>query len=786
MDFLDGLVERITYYNAENGYTVLRLNARGTHGADLVTVVGTLPEITPGESLRLQGQWITNAQYGKQFKAEKCEQVLPATIEGLKKYLGSGLIKGVGPVTATRIVRRFGLDTLDVLDHSPERIREVLGIGPKRAAAIARAWDEQKSIKQVMLFLQGHGVNTGLAVKIYKQYGDAAIDLVQADPYRLAQDVYGIGFKTADKIAHDLGLPHDAPSRVAAGVVYTLSNFTDQGHVFAPQSLLIHDASELLEVQPDQVTTSLDTLLQTDQIKRETFYPIVGSLPKRQPPQSAQSIDEFLAADQAARTAPRTVPVTYTIGQPHPAASSTPGQQVLRDEPAIYLTPFYQGEVSVAKRLNAIIDSRLSRLGDLQHIDLQAALNELSSVVSNRPTARLSDQQQHAVRAALKNKVTVLTGGPGTGKTTSMRAVIDLLEKYQRRYALASPTGRAAKRLSQATDRPAKTIHRLLEYAPQEGFKRNAQNPLEVDLLVVDEASMIDLLLMNHVLKAVPLDAHLLLVGDVDQLPSVGAGDVLRDIIASERAAVIRLETIFRQALQSHIITNSHRINHGQLPITPPDANDFFFFVKQDPDEAAELIVDLVAARIPDKFGLKPADIQVLSPMYRSSTGVTALNAKLQERLNPPSPRKEERKLAGTLFRVGDRVMQARNNYDKDAYNGDLGYIAGIDRENQTLAVPIDDRPIEYVWSEADELALAYAVSVHKAQGSEYPAIVLPLFTQHYLMLQRNLLYTAITRAKQLVVLVGTRRAMAMAVKNNKPSERYSGLKERLVNLTTA
>jgi len=757
MDFLDGLVERITYYNAENGYTVLRLNARGH--SDLITVVGTLPEITPGESLRLQGQWNTNAQYGKQFKAEKCEQVLPATIEGLKKYLGSGLIKGVGPVTASRIVKRFGLETLDVLDHSPERIRSVLGIGPKRATAIARAWDEQKSIKQVMLFLQGHGVNTGLAVKIYKQYGDAAIDLVQADPYRLAQDVYGIGFKTADKIAHDLGLPHDAPSRVAAGVVYTLSNFTDQGHVFAPQSLLIHDASELLEVQPDQVTASLDVLLQTDQIRREVVYLTQEERQRPKAPSSSLIPARVLATDEAGRLA-------------HPSS--------LKEEPAIYLTPFFQGEKSVANRLNAIIDSRLSRLADLQHIDLQAALNELSSVISNRPTARLSDQQQQAVRAALKNKVTVLTGGPGTGKTTTMRAVIDLLEKFNHRYALASPTGRAAKRLSQATDRPAKTIHRLLEYSPQEGFKRNAQNPLEVDLLVVDEASMIDLLLMNHLLKAVPLDAHLLLVGDVDQLPSVGAGDVLRDIIASERAAVIRLDVIFRQAQQSHIITNSHRINRGQMPLTPQDANDFFFFVKEDPDEAAELIVDLVAARIPNKFGIKPADIQVLSPMYRSGTGVTALNAKLQERLNPPAPKKVERKLAGTLFRVGDRVMQTRNNYDKDAYNGDLGYITGIDLENQTLAVQIDDRPIEYEWSEADELALAYAVSVHKAQGSEYPAIVLPLFTQHYLMLQRNLLYTAITRAKQLVVLVGTRRALAMAVKNNKPSERYSGLKERL------
>ncbi len=777
MDFLDGLVERITYYNEENGYTVLRLTARGY--PDLVTVVGNLPEITPGESLRLQGQWMTNSQYGKQFKAEKCEQILPATIEGIKKYLGSGLIKGVGPVTASRIVKKFGTDTLDVLDHSPERIREVLGIGSKRTAAIAQAWDEQKSIKQVMLFLQSHGVSTGLAVKIYKQYGETSIDLVQADPYRLAQDIYGIGFKTADKIAHDLGLPHDAPSRVAAGVVYTLSNFTDQGHVFAPQSQLIHDASELLAVQPDQVTASLDTLIQSDQIKRDTIYPIVSSLPKRQPAQPEPSIDEFLAADQAAHTAP----VTYTIGQPKPLAALSPGQQALREEPAIYLTPFYHGEVSVAKRLNAIIDSKLSRLDNLQHLDLQAALNELSTVVSNRPTARLSDQQQQAVRTSLKSKVTVLTGGPGTGKTTTMRAVIDLLEKFNRRYALTSPTGRAAKRLSQATDRPAKTIHRLLEFAPGEGFKRNAQNPLEIDVLIVDEASMIDLLLMNHLLKAVPLDAHLLLVGDVDQLPSVGAGDVLRDVIDSGRAAVIRLDVIFRQAMNSHIITNSHRINRGQMPLTPKEADDFFFFVKEDPDEAAELIVDLVAARIPNKFGLKSTDIQVLAPMYRSSTGVTNLNTRLQEKLNPPSPKKPERKLAGTLFRVGDRVMQTRNNYDKDVYNGDMGYVTEIDLENQTLAVSIDDRSIEYEWNEADELALAYAVSVHKAQGSEYPVIVMPLLTQHYLMLQRNLLYTAITRARKLVVLVGSKRALGMAVHNNKPSERYSGLKERL-NLT--
>lgn len=741
MDFLEGVVERITYYNPENGYTVLRLSARGMPSTDLVTVVGALPEVTPGESLRLQGQWTTNAQYGKQFKADTCEQVLPATVEGMRKYLGSGLIKGVGPVTAQRIVKKFGADTLTILDQSPERIREVLGIGPKRAAAIAHAWEEQKSIKQVMVFLQSHGVTTGLAVKIYKQYGDAAIDLVQADPYRLAYDVHGIGFKTADKIAHDLGLPHDAPSRVAAGVVYTLSTLTDDGHVFAPQSRLIHDAAELLAVTPDQVAASFATLEQAAQIKRDVIY---------------------LTKDERRQT-----------------------ESGVKDETAIYLTPFYQGEVNVAKRLNTIIGSPQTRLADLRLRDFQEELIALSSTVADHPTARLSDQQREAVKAALTNKITVLTGGPGTGKTTTMRALIELLEKHHKRYALASPTGRAAKRLSQATNRSARTIHRLLEFAPAEGFKRNAQNPLDVDMLIVDEASMIDLLLMNHLLKAVPPDAHLLLVGDVDQLPSVGAGDVLRDIIASGRAAVIRLNVIFRQAQTSHIITNSHRINQGQMPFTPKDANDFFLFVKDDPDAAAELIVDLVAARIPAKFGLKPADIQVLSPMYRGATGVTNLNALLQAKLNPPAARKIERRLSGTLFRAGDRVLQTRNNYDKEVYNGDLGYVTAIDLENQTLSVSIDDRGVEYDWSEADELTLAYAISVHKAQGSEYPAVVMPLLTQHYLLLQRNLLYTGITRAKRLVVLVGSRRALAMAVKNNQPAQRYSGLAERLNKKTS-
>ena len=784
MDTLEGIVERITYYNEENGYSVLRLKPRGRAGpfaaeGGLVTIVGNLPEITPGESLKLRGQWTTHRDHGRQFKAETCEQVLPATVEGIKKYLGSGLIKGVGPVTAERIVKKFGLEALDVLDHHPERIREVLGVGSKRAEWIAEAWSDQKVIKQVMLFLQSHGVTTGLAVKIFKQYGDAAIDVVQRNPYQLAADIFGIGFKTADKIARDLGLPPDAPSRVAAGVTYTLSQSTDQGHVFLPQSMLVREASTLLEVKPEQVTATFDALEQADQIKREVIYPLIGSLPAERGRRPEPSADDLLAARAPAAEYP-------LVGERPPAQNSMPpearGIRALKEEPAIYLTPFYHGEVGVARRLTALIDSPVSRLRELANADWPGLLNDLDAVAGRHATARLSDTQREAVRTALipAGKVTVLTGGPGTGKTTTVHAIITLLERFGKKYALASPTGRAAKRLSEASGRPAKTIHRLLEFAPAEGFKRNEHTPLDIDMLIVDEASMIDLLLMNHLLKAVPPGAHVLLVGDVDQLPSVGAGDVLRDLIGSGRTAVVRLNVIFRQAQESLIVTNAHRINKGQMPITPKDGRDFFLFAKDDADQAAAMVVELVTKRIPDKFGLDPWDIHVLAPMYRGAAGVSALNANLQLALNPPSPKKTEQRLGGTLFRVGDRVMQTRNNYDKDVYNGDMGRVTGIDLENQTLSVKIDDRLVVYDWPEADELVPAYAVSVHKAQGSEYPAVVMTLLPQHYLMLQRNLLYTAITRAKRLCVIVGSRRALAMAVKNNQVAERYSGLQGRL------
>ena len=735
-DQLRGTVERVTYYSEETGYSVIRLNVPGQSG--LVTVVGNLPEVNPGESLRLEGQWTTHPQYGRQFKAERCEQVLPATAEGIKRYLGSGLVKGVGPVTAARIVQRFGSDTLRVLDEEPRRLREALGVGPKRAAAVAEAWEEQRHIREVMLFLQSHGVTTGLAVKIYKTYGDDALRVVQENPYRLARDIWGVGFKTADKIARDLGLPPDAPSRIQAGVAHALSQLADEGHVYAPEPDLVSEATKLLEVPPELAREAIEDLDTDEVVRRETLvYP---------PPPSS------------------------------PPRGGKEGGHVVREERAVYLAPFYYGEVGVTRRLQALIESPATRLAPFRSVDWDALLAQ----VTRNSAVELSSQQREAVRAALTHKVTVLTGGPGTGKTVSVRTVIAALEALSRRYALCAPTGRAAKRLAEATERPAKTVHRLLEYSPLKGFRRNEENPLEVDCLIVDEASMLDLLLTNHLLKAVDPAAHVLFVGDVDQLPSVGAGDVLRDVIGSGRAAVVRLTTIFRQAADSGIVVNAHRINRGQMPILNR-FDDFYFFSKEDPQEAADLLVDIVQHRIPRKFGLDSVDdVQVLAPMYRGACGVANLNTSLQEALNPASSHKAERRLGGRAFRVGDKVMQVRNNYNRDVYNGDIGRVTGMDPVGQTLVVTIDGRPVLYDWGEADELVHAFAVSVHKSQGAEYTAVVMPVLTQHYLMLQRNLLYTGITRAKRLVVLVGTRRAIGIAVHNDKVRERHSGLSVRL------
>jgi exodeoxyribonuclease V alpha subunit len=744
METLTGSVERITYYNPENGYSVLRLSpssklAAGINREGLVTVVGNLPKIAAGEYLTLQGKWVTHPKHGQQFQAQKCEESLPATAAGIRRYLGSGLIKGIGPHLAERIVSHFGAATLDVIEQNPERLREVTDIGPKRCLLIAEAWEEQKQMKEIMLFLHSHDISTNLAVKIYKHYGDDALSVVQNDPYRLAQDIYGVGFKTADRIAQDLGLPVDHPSRIEAGVLYALNQFTNEGNVYAVRQDLVNRAQKLLDVAPELILPALERLAE-----RELIFQ-----------------DRLPNPGQDHQTTPTS-----------PTFSETLESHMI---PAIYPTHLYYSELGVAQRLHKLVSTLPTRLSDLP-----------PAFVTLDPA--LSDQQRSAIRSSLSHPVCVLTGGPGTGKTTAIKALIAALDSAGKTYALASPTGRAAKRLSQATGRPASTIHRLLGFSPRKGFKHNTENPLKIDMLVVDETSMLDLVLANSLLKAINPGTHLLLVGDVDQLPSVGAGDVLRDIIASDLAAVTRLSAIFRQAAHSHIITNAHRINQGQMPQFPSaraesgeSSADFFLFPSESPEDAAEWVRDVVCNRIPNKFGFHPRDeIQVLAPMYRGPVGVNALNDILQASLNPPSPGKPEKKLFGQTFRTGDKLMQLQNNYDKDVYNGDIGNLVDIDPINQSLAMDYEGRQVTYDWSEADQLVLAYAVTVHKAQGSEYPAIVIPLVTQHYIMLQRNLFYTAVTRARQLCVLVGSRRAMGIAVRNDKIAQRFTALDWRI------
>jgi len=746
MDNLSGSIERITFYNPENGYTVLRLRpdrSRGIPGLSrdgLTTVVGNLPEINPGEHLKLQGRWVNHPKHGQQFNAEICMQTLPATVVGIKRYLGSGLVKGVGPRLAERIVNHFGRETLAIIDEHPQRLREVPDIGPKRTRKIARAWDEQRQVKEIMLFLHSHAVSTNLAVKIFKTYGNAAIATVKNNPYQLARDIYGVGFRTADKIAQDLGLTPDHPSRIEAGIVYALNEMTNDGHVFTPQEELTRRTVDLLAVEKDLIPAALDRLAKDDRVRSELIPHIKES---------------------SERTFPRDTEI-----------------QAEYSSPVIYLTPLYFGEKGVAERLIILNESRV----------------EIRNIVS-RPDPNLTSEQQSAIKTALLNPISVLTGGPGTGKTTCLKSLITALESQKKRYALASPTGRAAKRLAEATNRPASTIHRLLGFSPMEGFKYSAENPLPVDFIVVDEVSMLDLILANNLLKALRPGTHMLLVGDVDQLPAVGAGDVLRDVIASGTVPITRLTQIFRQAEDSLIITNAHRINTGEMPKFSPSSNskhhedggkarrmgDFFLFPAEDAATAADWVIEIVTERIPMTFGFNPIrDIQVLAPMYRGGTGVSSLNERLQAQLTPPKQNTPEIRLFGITFRPGDKVMQTQNNYDKDVFNGDIGFVTGVDLVEHILTVEVDGRQIDYDFTDADQLVLAYAVTVHKAQGSEFPVVVMPIVSAHYLMLQRNLLYTAITRAKNLCVLVGNRKAIGIAVKNNKVAKRFTALDWRL------
>lgn len=731
LETLEGTVERITYYSEEDGYSVIRLAPTGQMrfwdglGEDgLVTVVGNLPELAPGESLRLEGFWQTHARHGRQFRAHNVHHVTPATVEGIRRYLGSGLIKGIGPKTAARIVAHFGSDTLRILDHEPERLYEVDGVGERRVRLISRAWAEQQEIKEVMLFLQEHGVSTGLAVKIYKTYGDRSIGQLEEDPYRLARDIYGIGFKTADQIARSLGLPTDHPRRLEAGVVYALNQALDDGHVYLPEIQLVDAAAELLEAPTPDVEAAVERAAQAHLVRIE-----------------------FIPSDE---------------------------RDPLR---GVYLPPLHGAEVGLANRLRNMLNTPTTHLERLQRSNLAVLVKEAAGSAQ----VALSDRQQAAIQTALTHKVSILTGGPGTGKTTAMQALIHVLREGGLSFALASPTGRAAKRLSEATGYPARTIHRMLGYSPAQGFAYDDQNPLPVDMVIVDEVSMLDTVLANALVRAIDPRSHLLLVGDVDQLPSVGAGDVLRDLIMSDIIPVTRLDVIFRQASDSLIIANAHRVNRGDIPLFQEHAADFFLFrIADDPARAAELVVDIVQNRIPQRFGLHPLDdIQVIVPMYRGPVGVSALNRNLQAVLNPPG-RPAQRVFGGRMYRTGDKVMQTRNNYDKEVFNGDVGRIHAFNPADQTMTVFFEDRPVHYDWSEVPELTHAYAISVHRAQGSEYPAVVVPLVTQHYMLLQRNLLYTAITRAKQLVVLVGSKKAIAIAVKNDKVSQRYTTLTARL------
>ena len=705
------VVERITYQNPENGYSVLKVKVKGYN--DLVTLVGNLLEVPVGSVLLCRGEWKVDKRYGSQFVAATWEETMPATVYGIEKYLGSGLVKGIGPRFARAIVQRFGTETIDIIETEIERLYEVPNIGRKRVAKIRESWEKQKDIKNVMLFLQGYGVSTAYAAKIYREYGKESIDKVRENPYRLADDIWGIGFKTADGIAAKMGYGKEDPRRCRSGILYTLGQLSDEGHVYAGEEQLVKTAGQLLEAGETAIRDTLAGMLQAEDL--------------------------------------------------------------ILDKDAIYLPPFYHAECGTSRRLRDLAESTGRSLFD--------GLFDPSSLTAETGI-EYDEVQLAAIRQAVTSKVMVLTGGPGTGKTTTTQGIIAALKKAGLRVLLAAPTGRAAKRMSEATGMEAKTIHRLLEYNPQDGYKRNDENPLEGDALIVDECSMIDILLMNNLLKAVPVGMRLVFVGDIDQLPSVGAGNVLRDIIDSQRIPVVRLVRIFRQAQKSRIVMNAHTINQGRFPDTSNGRDtDFFFMREDDPERAAETIVRLVKERLPRAYRESPDRIQVLTPMQRGVVGAANLNLLLQQALNPSGPSLNR---GGYTYRQGDRVMQQRNNYDKDVFNGDLGYIREVDTEERTLKVDFDGKWAEYDVTELDELTLAYATTIHKAQGSEYPIVVMPVLMTHFVMLQRHLIYTGITRAKKICVLIGATKALAYAVHNMSVLKSNTSLRERLnPSLTT-
>jgi exodeoxyribonuclease V alpha subunit len=724
---LQGVVERLTYHSEESGYTVARFKAPRT--SELITIVGTFPNIQAGQTLQLEGMWREHPKYGSQFQVTNYRETKPATLTGIEKYLGSGLIKGVGTATAKRIVGHFGLKTLDVIENQIDRLSEVPGLSNKRVLAIQEAWASQKSIKDVMLFLQGHGVSTTYAVKIYKQYGDESIETVTANPYQLATDIYGIGFVTADGIARNLGIHPSSEFRYRSGILHVLGEASDDGHCFLPQPELVTRTAKRLTIADHQPNV--------DAIQALTL---------------AMAADGNLVLEKSAEP----------------------------EEIICYAPPFYGAEYKLAERL-------LLLLGEPLTVDMPRVEKWIGRFVE-KTGLQLSEQQQQAVAIAASQRVLVLTGGPGTGKTASTRAIVALWKAMGKSVALASPTGRAAQRLSEMTGQEAKTVHRLLEFDPSQlQFKRNADNPIAAQAIIVDEASMLDLFLAHSLLKAVPLDAQLLLVGDIDQLPSVGPGSVLADVIRSGKVPVVRLTEVFRQAQASQIIRNAHLINHGEFPnlesVSDQPQSDCLWLTAPEAGQGVQAIQDLIQVLIP-KLGFNPArDVQVLCPMTRGDVGTRNLNQVLQQLINPPMLGKAEIVRGGVTLRVGDRVIQKVNDYNRDVFNGDLGVIRDIDSEDRSAAVEFSDRLVVYDAADLNEIALAFAVTIHKSQGSEYPVVILPIYMQHYLMLSRNLIYTGLTRAKQLAVVVGPQKAIALAVRQVKDQHRYTRLAQRIEHL---
>lgn len=701
------VVEHITYQNQENGWSVMKVKVKGYD--NLVTLTGFLLDVPVGSVLLVDGDWRVDPRYGQQFVAQSWTEVMPATIYGIEKYLGSGLIKGIGPVYAKAIVSRFGLETIDVIENDIERLLEVPRLGRKRMEKIRESWEKQKDIKEVMVFLQGYGVSTAFAAKIYRKYEKDSIAKVKENPYQLADDIWGIGFKTADGIASKMGYEKNDPRRCRSGILYTLNELAEEGHVYAEPEQLVDAAVKLLDAWESPVRQALASMIEAN--------------------------------------------------------------DVVSDNEVIYLSPFYHAENGSAKRLQSLLSDT-----SLFNADIAA---EPEAKYGDKPGDIVYDEVQlAAIQKALDSKVMVLTGGPGTGKTTTTQGIIAAFKARHMSILLAAPTGRAAKRMTEATGMEAKTIHRLLEYNPMDGYKRNDANPLDGDALIVDECSMIDILLFYNLMKAIPSNMRLILVGDIDQLPSVGAGNVLRDIIDSQQIPVVRLTRIFRQAQSSRIVMNAHAINAGQFPnIKNGLDTDFFFIGQEDADDIVKLIIGLVRDRLPKKYGYPAKEIQVLTPMQRGTVGAGNLNIELQNALNPSGPSLAR---GGYTFRQGDKVMQIRNNYDKNVFNGDIGYITAVDTNERTLSVTFDNRVVEYDITELDEIVLAYAVTIHKSQGSEFPVVVMPVTMKHYVMLQRNLIYTGITRAKKICVLVGTTKALAYAIRNNTVSKRNTKLKERL------